>query len=145
MFELNSILLVDDDEASHFINKIFIKKLDLKVKVYEVLNGMEALDFLDKVSTSVKMINAFAPCLLVLDIYMPIMDGWQFLDAYLERYPKAIRDKIIIIMMTLSEDDRDIIKAKNNTVIKEYIPKPLTDEKLVEIMEKYFTMNDIPE
>jgi CheY-like chemotaxis protein len=138
-FAIKSVLLVDDDEASIFLNKIFIRKLGLDAKVYSALNGREALDFLDEISITLKGDDSFGPCLLILDINMPILDGWGFLDAYNHRYSEEIKDNIIVVMITVSEDERDLIRASNNPMIKEYLQKPLSDEQLLMIMERYFS------
>ncbi|MEH6681149.1 MAG: response regulator [Sediminicola sp.] len=137
-FAINSVLLVDDDEASIFLNKIFIRKLGLDAKVYTALNGREALDFLDEVSITLKGEDSFGPCLLILDINMPILDGWGFLDAYAQRFSEEMKEHIVIVMITVSEDERDLIRASNNPMIKEYLQKPLSDEHLLMIMQRYF-------
>lgn len=131
-------MLVDDDEATVFLTKVFIDLLDLDIPVHTAANGREALDFLEEQSIRLKEGNSFAPCLLVLDITMPVMNGWQFLDAYMNRFSEELKEKIVIVMITVSEDERDIIRAINNPVVKEYIQKPLSDKKLLELLEKYF-------
>ena len=135
---LQSILLVDDDEIFHFVSKVFIDKLNLDVEVHTVFDGMEALDFLEEVNVKLKKDDSFVPCLLILDINMPVMNGWKFLDAYINRFSNEIKNNIVIVMATVSEDERDLIQASNNPIIREYIQKPLTDVKLMQIMEKYF-------
>ena len=72
---------------------------------------------------------------------MPSMNGWQFLEAFDKRYSEEIKKKIIIIMITVSEDERDIIRASNNYLVKDFIQKPLSDDTLIEILEKYFSDN----
>ncbi|MEB8328998.1 response regulator [Flavobacteriaceae bacterium KMM 6897] len=140
-FSLKSVLLVDDDPAATFINKVFIRNLPLDVEVYSVGDGKEALDLLDEISISLNGEQAFVPCLLILDIKMPVMDGWEFLDAYTHRYSEEIKNNITIVVTTMSEDERDIIRASNNPMIKEFVQKPLSDEKLLEIVETHFMVN----
>tara|TARA_R110002051_G_scaffold5851_3_gene29347 strand:- start:1182 stop:1619 length:438 start_codon:yes stop_codon:yes gene_type:complete len=137
-FSIKSVLLVDDDPAATFINKVFIRNLPLDVEVYSATDGKDALDLLDEMSISLNGEQSFIPCLLILDISMPVMDGWEFLDAYTQRYSQEIKNKITIVVTTMSEDERDIIKASNNPMIKEFVHKPLSDEKLFEIVEKHF-------
>lgn len=137
-FSLKSVLLVDDDPAAIFINKVFIRNLPLDVEVYSAGDGKDALDLLDEISISLNGEQAFVPCLLILDIKMPVMDGWEFLDAYTQRYSQEIKNKITVVVTTQSEDERDIIRASNNPMIKEFVHKPLSDEKLLEIVETHF-------
>lgn len=132
---LNSILLIDDDEISNLFNKIFVSKLDLDVKVDVALNGAEALAFLKE-----KILNkAVLPCLLLLDIRMPVMNGWQFLEAYDTLLAQEMKDNIVIVMLSTSEDEADMIKAFNNPNIKDVLKKPLSESKFNTLIEKFFT------
>lgn len=136
--KINSILLIDDDEISNLFNKIFISKLELDITVDVAINGIEAVAFLkekliDKANTSMM------PCLLLLDIRMPIMNGWQFLEAYDQLLNQEIKDNIVIVMLTTSEDESDMIKAFNNPNIKDVIKKPLSETKFNILIEKFFT------
>lgn len=146
-FNVNSVLLVDDDDVSNFLNEMYINNLKLDIKVNAVLNGKRALDFLDQKETQLQT-EDFGPCLLILDINMPVLNGWQFLDIYNERYSEALKSKIVIVMITVSEDERDIIRATDSPLIKEFIQKPLSDVKLIQILERYFlvkSLNPLPE
>lgn len=136
-FALKSVFLIDDDEISNFLNKILIKNLGLDVEVLTAGNGREALNILEERTIGASG-ESIAPCLLILDINMPVMNGWQFLEAFDKRFSEAIKKKITIVMITVSEDQRDVIRATNNSLVMDYIHKPLTDEKLLEIMVRYF-------
>lgn len=141
--KLKSILLVDDDESTHFLNKIFINKLDLEVDIGVALNGKEALDIIASRGPFNGDDLFMLPCLLILDIRMPQMDGWQFLEAYEKEFNSEITDNVVIVMVTISEDEQDQIKASNNPHIKEYIQKPLSDIKFQNLIDKYFTAVDV--
>jgi CheY-like chemotaxis protein len=138
---LKSVFLVDDDEISNFLNRLLLKNLGLEVDVHTAVNGREALHYLEEKNIGQKGEDGFTPCLLILDINMPSMNGWQFLEAFDKRYSEEIKKKIIIIMITVSEDERDIIRASNNYLVKDFIQKPLSDDTLIEILEKYFSDN----
>ena len=97
--KLKSILLVDDDESTHFLNKIFISKLDLEIDVGVALNGNEALDIIANRGPFNGDDLFLLPCLLILDIRMPQMDGWQFLESYEKEFGKDITDNITIVMV----------------------------------------------
>lgn len=135
---LSSILFVDDDEISNLINKIFIGKLNLNVKVDFVLNGKEALD---ELAPAKDIPTIITPCLLLLDIKMPIMDGWEFIAAYEEQVSPEIRNQVVIVMLTTSRDERDMVKAMNNSNIKEIIEKPLSEMAMTRLIDKYFSNN----
>jgi len=132
---LNSILLVDDDEISNLFNKIFIRKLNLNVNVDFVLNGREALDLL---APSEGGSAILLPCLLLLDIKMPIMDGWEFIKAFEEQFNPKFRDRFTVVMLTTSEDEGDKVRALNNPIVQEFIQKPLAEKAIKRLIRKYF-------
>ncbi len=138
-FQLKSVFLIDDDEISNFLNKLLLKNLGLDIDVHTAVNGREALSYLEDKNIGQKGEDGFTPALLILDINMPLMNGWQFLEAFDKRYSDEIKKKIVIVMITVSEDERDILRASNNYLVKDYIQKPLSEDRLIEILEKYFT------
>ena len=135
---LNSILLIDDDESSNFLNTILINKLNVDIDVHSTLNGQEGLDFImnkgdfegdDKLAT---------PCMIMLDINMPLMNGWQFMEKYDELVPEEIKKDIFIVLVTISDSEEDKRKAKENPYINEFIQKPLSDIKFKKLINKHF-------
>jgi len=139
---LKSILIVDDDEISNLFHKIFIGKLGITVEVDVALNGKEAINFLqatDEDGSSALLL----PCMLFLDIRMPTMDGWEFLEVYEKQVDKHIRDQITIVMLTTSEDEVDRIKAVNNPNIKEFIQKPLSESKFKNLIDLYYATGEL--
>ncbi|MBL4888356.1 MAG: response regulator [Flavobacteriaceae bacterium] len=131
--KLNCILLVDDDDATNFINKMIISKAKCTKKIHVCLNGQEALDFLKK-----KNDNHYPkPDIIFLDINMPVLDGWEFLEEYKD-LDVLQKDEIIIIMLTASLNPDD--KAKANTIneVSGYISKPLNNLRIDEILKKHF-------
>ncbi|MEA1787476.1 response regulator [Arenibacter sp. GZD96] len=134
---LKSIFLVDDDEVATFLNKILIKNLGLAVTVHTAGDGAAAIDLLEE--RNLIQNTGFTPCLLILDINMPKMNGWQFLEAFDKRYPNEIKTKITIVMITVSEDQRDVIRASNNSLVSDYIQKPLSEDRLQELVATYFS------
>lgn len=128
--KLRSILLVDDDHSNNFINQIFIGQLGLDVAVDIALDGEEALQHLQ---------NSFkGPCLLILDLQMPNMDGWAFLDAYDEKIPKKIKDQVVIVVITISTEQSDKVKARKSPYVLQFIQKPLSDIKFQRLIKKHF-------
>jgi CheY-like chemotaxis protein len=132
MQKIRSVLLVDDDNINNFINERLIKKLAMTQQVNIVVNGEEALDFLkQKISTPESV-----PDLILLDINMPVMDGFEFLKEY-EKLELPNKDKVVISMLTTSTNPGDMEKF-NKARVASFINKPLTEPKLLEIMKKHF-------
>lgn len=130
--QLRSILLVDDDEISNLFNSIFIGKLYLDIEVHVVRNGAEALDFLNHRG------NGFPrPALLLLDTRMPVLDGWEFLEAFTV-LDKEIKKGLSIVVLTTSHKERERAKGMKDPNIKAILQKPLSEKKLSQLIKKLF-------
>ncbi len=126
-----SILLVDDDEINNFISVKLIKKTLLNTDIKTCLNGKYAIDELVEIqNTNPEEL----PDYILLDINMPIMNGWEFLDEYkkLGIDPKG-KSKIYIISSSVFNND--INKAKSYPLVKDFISKPLSVEKIREVLD----------
>ena len=134
-----AILLVDDDDNDNFFHKRAIKKSGLNCAV-DVCNGsIDALDYLqNKGEYAHKGVDFPVPDIIFLDINMPMMNGWEFLDAYaaLPEPPHA-KAKVVIVMLTTSGNPRDKEKASATTLVTEFMPKPLRPEGLVSVVDTY--------
>ncbi|MES2763491.1 MAG: response regulator [Bacteroidota bacterium] len=128
--KLNCILLVDDDHEDNFYHEIIIKKMDITHSIQVARNGIEALDFLKKE-------NQIIPELIFLDVNMPKMNGWEFLDEYKHLSPHQ-KAKITIVMLTTSANPDDIKKAEEIADVNGYRSKPLSVEMLTEILNTHF-------
>ena len=129
MAKLKKILLVDDDSINNFIVINKLNNIGLVENIVSAENGQEAIDYLHKCIIE----EANIPELIFLDINMPIMDGWGFLDAF-EKIEKIYQHKTSIYMVSSSVYNEDIEKSKHYTSIKMFISKPLSKETLKEII-----------
>ncbi len=131
--KLNCILLVDDDDGTNFLHKLIIKQAGVAEQVEVVLNGEEALNYLAEAVEGTKPV----PDILFLDINMPLLNGWEFLDEY----TKLSADKKVntkIIMLTTSVNPDDAKRARTYDSVSGFKSKPLDDEMLNEIIAQYF-------
>lgn len=136
---LKSILLVDDDEASNFLHGIFINKLGLEVDVNAALNGQEALDFiLDKGAASLAL-----PCMVMLDLRMPVVDGWKFMEMFENQVPQKLKEQIKVVLVTISDDQNDKDRAQANPYIADYAQKPLSDSTFKALIKKHFSLQTV--
>jgi CheY-like chemotaxis protein len=133
MKTLDCILLIEDDDTTNFYNQFLIEKMGIAKEVAVTLNGQDALDYLERAGRG----EAVTPELILLDINMPVMNGFEFIEAY-EQLPNDNKSKILVVMLTTSLHPDDIARAKAHPSIKEYFYKPLLKDKLGDLMEKYF-------
>jgi CheY-like chemotaxis protein len=131
--KLNCILLVDDDDGTNFLHRLIIKQAGCSDKVEVVLNGEEALHYLAEAAGG----NKPVPELIFLDINMPLLNGWEFLDEY----AKLGADKKVdtkIIMLTTSVNPDDARRAGTYESVAGFKSKPLEEDMLNEIIAQYF-------
>ncbi len=131
--KINRIMLVDDDEIHSNLCYELILRAGIANSVTIFNDAEEALGYLrDNVGKTDEL-----PDLIFLDINMPFMDGWDFLDAYEEFREKMGKD-IMLILLTSSVYKNDIEKAKQYKAVAEYIKTPISIDKLVETRNEYF-------
>jgi CheY-like chemotaxis protein len=130
--KLNCVLLIDDDEATNYLHKMIIKNANCTEKCLVVESGYEALELL----TSKENDKYLQPDLIFLDINMPKMNGWEFLEAY-ENLNLNQRGKMILVMLTTSMNPDDRKKAETIENLDGFISKPLTVEAINDLIAKY--------
>jgi CheY-like chemotaxis protein len=124
-----SVLLVDDDEINNFISIKLIKKAILNTDITACLNGKFAIDQL----VGIQQKNPHdLPDYILLDINMPIMNGWEFLDEYKRLNIDPLK-KTKIYIISSSVVSNDISKAKSYPLVQDFISKPLNVERIKEI------------
>lgn len=124
-----NVLLVDDDKICNFITETTLNKLGVAKEVHSALNGQEALDLLN----SYFLGDVAVPDIIFLDLNMPIMDGFQFIDAFKKLdFPK--KDNILIVVLTSSINPNDVQRAKS-LGINNYMTKPISEEKILELLK----------
>lgn len=131
---LDSILCVDDDPITLMLCKMVIKKADFANEIITAENGEVALHFFDdlKLNNLGNEIKKY-PHLIFLDLNMPVMGGWEFLELFSKQeYISTFKDcKVIVLSSTI--DPQDIQKAKTYPMVLDFLSKPITKEMLEDL------------
>ena len=131
--KIDSVLLVEDSEITINYNKRLIKRSGLSDNVKTALNGEDAIEYILNVK------DDSVPKLILLDLNMPILGGFGFLTKYQELISEERRKDIVVVLLTTSIFDRDLIKSKEYAFVPLFLTKPLTYEKLKAIADEHFT------
>lgn len=140
---IKKVLCVDDDTISLTISQLLLKRTGFAQEVHTAIDGSEALEYFERLFAEEADPVAAAPELILLDINMPVMNGWEFLQEYNPRF----RDKLTnthIVILSSTIDPEDFALAKQYPVVAQFISKPLSVENLEElkshpVMQPYFS------
>ncbi len=130
---LKCVLLVDDNYNDNFFHEREIKKTNDAIVIVEKQTGLDAIEYIKSKECQGKM----NPDLIFLDINMPIMNGWEFLNEF-SLLDKELQEKVIIVMLTTSDNEDDVARARAWSCVADFITKPLTEKIFKEIITKYF-------
>ncbi|RPD51539.1 response regulator [Paracnuella aquatica] len=133
--KLKSVLLIDDDEPTNFINAMVLEELDCAESVQVAQSGAEAIELLHTASDDAA--QPVGPDLIFLDINMPAMNGWEFLEQY-RQLPQNNKGKVMVVMLTTSLFPEDQHRAMEIPEVAGFENKPLTKEKVERILQEYF-------
>lgn len=131
--DVRCIMLVDDNHHDNFFHEREIRKANSATVIITKNTGLEALAYLKSGRTHLDL----RPDLIFLDINMPGMNGWEFLHEY-NNLDKELQSRVVVVMLTASDIPDDKNKVKQWSFVADYIVKPLTKAKLIEIVNKYF-------
>jgi CheY-like chemotaxis protein len=148
--QLNCILLIDDDEPTNFLNKMTLEQMGCTRHIRVAQSGQEALEYLrtsdpddpdsphsSQPGEASKTDSRPRPDLIFLDINMPAMDGWEFLEQY-KKLPAGKKADIVLIMLTTSLNPDDEIRTRSIPEIAGFENKPLKRSQLEILLKKYF-------
>jgi CheY-like chemotaxis protein len=128
MLEKINLLVIDDDDINIFIIKKIVEKTGFDINMVSKSNGQQAIDYLkNAVSNSQNL-----PQLILIDINMPVMNGWDFIEAYQEL---GITTPVNLYILSSSVYENDIEKTKSYSSVKGFISKPLSMERLTELIK----------
>ena len=133
---LECILLIDDDEPTNVLHKIIIEDSGIAKEVAIVYNGFEGIDYLTRQGKYAEGDHP-RPDLIFLDINMPGMNGFEFLERY-KKLDENQKARMVVVMLTTSLNPEDRERAHQLGEISDFKNKPLTAHSLNEIVEANF-------
>lgn len=133
MSKYHSVMLIDDNEIDNLINQKMVEAARLSDYIYTHTGAKSAIEFLKNIEQLEKnIVESVLPDVIFLDIDMPLMDGFQFLEEFNKLKDSTIK-KCKIIMLTSSINPQDVSKSKKYEAVKKYLNKPLSQESLTEL------------
>lgn len=128
-----NVCLIDDDKVYQFTSKMILEATQLTSSIVTFFNGQEAIDFfLDPSNQHIEIL----PDVIFLDINMPIMNGWNFLEEFDKIY-NTLPKKVLIYVVSSSVDESDMERSKSFVSVTDYVIKPIN-------MEKYRLLLSVP-
>lgn len=132
MTSIPNVLLIDDDYATNYLHNIFLEDSGCIEHIHVTRGTDEAIEFLTSLTKPEDI-----PQFIFLDINLPARDGWEFIMEY-DNLSDDIKDASKIIMLSTSENPRDVEKSKTMASVAEYRVKPLSVEIIKELVNKYY-------
>ena len=135
--KVGTVMLIDDNEIDNLINQKMLESVDLCETILVHTGAKSALEFLSNIEKiSSKGADDCIPDIIFLDLDMPLMDGFQFLEEY-EKLSDKTKQKSKIFMLTSSINPQDLNRSKKSKYITKYLNKPLSGETMEKIRESF--------
>lgn len=120
MIATSYILLIDDDQITNFVNQAIIEKSEIPVGTKALITAAAGIDFLNKCLSNQEEL----PHAILLDINMPEMNGWEFLEKF-SQLDKKIQNEVKVYMVSSSQNEEDVKRALSNPNVSDFLHKPL--------------------
>lgn len=129
--KVKHVLLIDDNDIDNYVNNHIITKSKIAEKITVKKSAIAALEYLKSIEEN----TIEFPGLIFLDISMPIMDGFGFLEEII-KFPQTVEKQCAVVMLSSSDNPNDIKRAMNFEVVMDFFTKPLRIEMIEKLIEK---------
>jgi len=126
-------MLIDDHHPTNVLHRLVLENCGLVKTIIFFDNASDALIYLNEPFTKENP----KPNFIFLDINMPGLNGWEFLDSY-KKLPDEKKSETALLMLSTSSHPEDLERAENDPHVKEFIRKPLTEERVWKVVNTYF-------
>ena len=127
-----AVMLIDDSEIDNWINQKLIEAANIAEHIYTHTGARSAIEFLRNLEKLDKESKNVMPEVIFLDIDMPLMDGFQFLDEF-KKLSEETKKKCNVVMLTFSINLQDVYKSQRYSYVKKYMNKPLSQDNLANL------------
>jgi len=130
-----TVLLIDDDFVTIYLNKRVLASASFCDNIVEATNGAEALSYFENIEKGGIPIDNL-PEVILLDLNMPVMDGWEFFENFVQKFPAFAR-KTNIFVLSSSANPKDQERAVKDPNIAAFLSKPLDKDEHFTIIESF--------
>lgn len=134
--KVDKACIIDDDPIFIYGTKRLMDEVAFSNELIVYHNGQEALDGLHAMTNDGEEL----PSIIFVDLNMPVMNGWEFLEDFL-KIPNHNREKVMVYIISSSVDPRDLERIENYPVVNKYILKPITPEALEDVLRSVNPLN----
>jgi CheY-like chemotaxis protein len=127
------IFLIDDDPIYVFLVRRIIESVDSSLEIFQFPDGELAINYLTTVGADPRQL----PDIIFLDLSMPVLDGWEFLQEYADLRPK-LQKRISLFIVSSSISPEDLERSKRDPLVADFLIKPLDREKVKDVMHQVF-------
>ena len=134
--KIEKVMCVDDDPIALLLSKLVLSKAEFSSQVITAANGEIAIEYLERPAVIEENQNSKTPLVILLDLNMPVMDGWEFLEQFSTTLYRQYYETAKVILLSSSIDPNDIERSKEFSMVVDFLPKPLTKEMLQIILNR---------
>lgn len=136
LFKIKEVYLVEDDAIVRLVASKIFKNIEFQSPIHHFENGKEAIDVIAKKAADNGFDLTGEKILLLLDINMPVMDAWDFLDQFKE-LDQNVKNHFLVSIITSSINSSDKVRAFSYPEVSDYITKPLSGKHIIDFLKKH--------